>query len=92
MEIIHGRNLIVSLNGTPIVGARSCEINVSTGEIEISSPSQGTWRDFIAGRKEWTVSTSHLFTPADQFSYSGTYRYLCASINWRDEKQTVKNV
>ena len=62
MAIIHGRNLIVSLNGTPIVGARSCEITVNTGEIEISSPSQGAWRDFIVERKEWTVSTSHLVT------------------------------
>lgn len=62
MAIIHGRNLIVSLDGTAIVGARSCEINVNCEEIEISSPTQGTWREFLAGRKEWSVSTSHLIT------------------------------
>lgn len=60
MAIIHGRNLIITMNGTAIAGARLCDINVSSDEIEISSPTQGSWREFLAGRKEWTVSTSHL--------------------------------
>lgn len=65
MAIIHGRNLIIMLNDTAIAGARSCEVNVNCEEIETSSPSQGAWREFLAGRKEWTASTSHLLPSGD---------------------------
>ena len=58
--IIHGRNLIVKLDGTAIAGARSCELNVQSEELEVSSSTQNLWREFIAGRKEWTVNCGHL--------------------------------
>ena len=57
---IHGRNLIIKVNGTAIAGAKSCEINIEGEEIETASPTQCTWREFIAGRKEWSVSCGHL--------------------------------
>ena len=57
---IHGRNLIIKVNGTAIAGAKSCEINIDSEELETASPTQGTWREFIAGRKEWSVSCGHL--------------------------------
>ena len=57
---IHGRNLIIKVNGTAIAGAKSCEINIDGEEIETASPTQGTWREFIAGRKGWSVSCGHL--------------------------------
>ena len=57
---IHGRNLIIKVHGTAIAGAKSCEINIDGEEIETASPTQGTWREFIAGRKEWSVSCGHL--------------------------------
>lgn len=60
MAVIHGRNLIIKMNGTAIAGAKSCEINIQCDDIEIASASQGSWRDFIAGRKEWSVSCGHL--------------------------------
>ena len=58
--IIHGRNLILKVNGVAVAGARSCELTVQAEEIEVSSASQGRWREFIAGRKEWTLSCSQL--------------------------------
>ena len=66
MAIIHGRNLIVRWKrdgesiATAIAGARSCEVNVQTDTIEVSSPTQGQWRDYIAGRKSWTVTCGQL--------------------------------
>ena len=64
-EIIHGRDLIVSLNGVAVGGSRSCEITVQTYEIETSSASQGGWKTYIAGMKGWTLTCSHFITLYD---------------------------
>jgi len=58
--VIHGRNLIIKMNGTAIAGAKSCEISVKCDKTETASPSTGTWRTFLAGRKEWSGSCGHL--------------------------------
>ena len=58
--MIHGRNLIIKVNGTAIAGARSCDINISGEEIEVASATQSKWRVFITGREEWSVTCNHL--------------------------------
>ena len=58
--VIYGRDLIVTANGMAIAAAKSCELQVSCDDIEISSPNSGQWREFITDRKEWAVRTNHL--------------------------------
>ena len=58
--MIHGRNLIIKVNGKAIAGARSCDINISGEEIEVASATQSKWREFITGREEWSVTCNHL--------------------------------
>ena len=58
--MIHGRNLIIKVNGTAIAGARSCDINISGEEIEVATVTKGKWREFITGREEWSVTCNHL--------------------------------
>lgn len=58
--VIHGKDIIIIVNGTAIAGARSCEINVQTDTIETSSPTSGKARTFIPGRYTWEVKTGHL--------------------------------
>lgn len=65
MAVIHGRNLIIMVGGTAIAGAKSCEINVDGEQIETASASTGTWRTFLAGRKEWSVSCGFLIPASD---------------------------
>lgn len=60
MEAILGKNLIVSVNGTAIAGAKSCRLQISGENIERASTTDATWREFIAGRKTWTVACDHL--------------------------------
>ena len=60
MEVIHGRKLIIKANGTAIAGAKSCDIAINGEEIEIASATQNTWREFINGREDWTVTCGHL--------------------------------
>jgi hypothetical protein len=47
---------------TFIYAARSCDINVKADTIEIASPTSALWREFISGRKEWSIDISHLVT------------------------------
>ena len=60
MAIIHGRNLLVLIDGVAVAGARSCELYVEADEIEKSSSTQGQWREHVVGRKSWSVTCSHL--------------------------------
>lgn len=64
MSVINGNNVYIGyLSGgsyTIIAGTKSNEINVQGETIEIASATQQQWREFIAGRKEWTMSVSFL--------------------------------
>lgn len=59
---INGNTLFIATanNTTPIAGTKSNEIQVGCETIEISSPSQGAWKDFLVGRKEWSVNVGWL--------------------------------
>jgi predicted secreted protein len=48
------------VNGVAVAAAKSCSLRVENSEIEVSSPTTGNWRQFIAGRNSWVVSTGHL--------------------------------
>jgi hypothetical protein len=60
--LVHGRNIIIYEGGVAIAAAKSCEIRIQCDAEEISSPSDGEWRDFIVGRKSWSVRISMLVT------------------------------
>ena len=59
-ELLHGRNLIVKVGGEVLGLSKSCTISVSSSTIPVSSPNSGQWEENIAGRKKWSVQTSHL--------------------------------
>ena len=52
-----------------VAASKSCTINVGSESIEVASPTTGDWKEFIAGRKSWSVSCSWLvpFRPYDVF-------------------------
>lgn len=43
-----------------IAAAKSCEVEMSTELIEVSSPSSGTARSYVAGKTEWKVNVNRL--------------------------------
>ena len=59
---ILGKKLIVKAGGTAIAAAKSCEISITTKQIDIASPTSGEWDASILGRKSWKVRTNHLLT------------------------------
>lgn len=63
---VNGNHLIISLGGVAIAGAKSAEIQSSCEVIEMASASQNTWKKFIAGRKEWSVSVGYIVAAVNQ--------------------------
>ena len=59
---IQGNNILVLRNGTAIAGTVSNEIQSGSELLEISSPMTGDWKEYIAGRKEWSLNVSFLVT------------------------------
>ena len=57
---INGNNILVFNGSTAIAGVKSNEIVCDCELIEISSPSTGAWRQYIAGRKEWSLTVGYL--------------------------------
>ena len=61
---ILGNNIYITTgsgnSATIIAGTRSNEIQVGSELIEISSPTSGKWREYIAGRSEWSFTTGFL--------------------------------
>lgn len=59
-----GNNILVYLNGTAIAGTKSNEVQTECDVIEVTNANSAQWRQFLAGRKQWTVSTGFLVLAA----------------------------
>lgn len=57
---LHGKDLIILVDGVAIAAAKSCSIENRCSLKQVSSPSTGSWESFIAYRKGCSVKTSHL--------------------------------
>ena len=60
--IIHGKQLIVKKGGTTIAVQKSCEIDVRSSTLQVSSPSDGAWDNYFPGRKSWTMTCNTLLS------------------------------
>ena len=58
--VIQGRNIIIYEGGIAVSASKSCEIKTDVELIEISSQSSPVWREYITGRKGWTVNVNFL--------------------------------
>lgn len=58
----NGNSIIVYWDGYPIAGTRTNEITVGCETIEIASATSGSWREYIAGRKNWSITVNWLMT------------------------------
>ena len=61
---MNGNNIFISLDSsattTPFAATRANKIQTGCETIEISSPTIGDWRQYIAGRKEWSFTIDWL--------------------------------
>lgn len=67
-----GKDIIVVLsqNGTALASTmiRSQDIQTAADTIEKSSPTQQDWKEFIAGRKEWSITVNYLMLAASKIT------------------------
>ena len=61
---MNGNNILVSLDGTLIAGMKSSDIQTDAGTIEVASATQQQWREYIAGRKGWSLTVNCLLLAA----------------------------
>lgn len=59
---VNGNNILIYMDGSVVAGTRSDEVQTDCGLIEVSSPSNGGWQTFLAGRKSWSVNIAWLVT------------------------------
>ena len=71
MSAVLGKNIFIysgNSGTTPIIAAaKSCSISMKCDLIEKASSTQGTSKEYIAGRDEWDVSLDHLITTGAPF-------------------------
>lgn len=67
---INGNKIFISFAGstTPIACTKSNEINTEADLIEVSSPVSGNWKDYIPGRKTWSVTVNFLLAASSAVS------------------------
>lgn len=58
--MILGKDLIVSMNGTPVAAAKSCTLSVSQDFIQACSPTQGRVMTKIPATYDWSISVNGL--------------------------------
>ena len=67
--MIHGRNLIVSINGMPIAGAKSCQFQISQNFISACSPTEGRTKRKVPTDYDWSMSADCII-PSSTLSFS----------------------
>lgn len=63
--MVTGKEIIIVVDGEPLAACKSQEVTVNGEKLEKASPTQGTWREFVPGRKDWGVNTNHLVPNVD---------------------------
>ena len=58
--MIHGRNLIVSIDGTAIAGAKSCSLEISQEFLKVCSPTASRVFDKLPTTYDWSMSVDCL--------------------------------
>ena len=65
--MIHGENLILAINGTPLAASKSCSLSKSQSFIEYCSPTDGRWEASIPKKLSWNISSDCLLGTMDAY-------------------------
>lgn len=62
--ILHGKDLIVIIDGNANMASKSCTLSVSAKSMVKTSPTSGDWEEVLSGKKSWSLTTNHLVKEA----------------------------
>lgn len=66
--MIHGEDLILALNGTPLAASKSCNIDKSQSFISVASPTDGQWEASVPQKRSWSLSSDCLLATMDAYN------------------------
>lgn len=69
---MNGNEILVYYGANAIAMSKSCEIQTSAELREVASLSSNRFREYIVGRKEWSVTVSNLVTASSAIGNSST--------------------
>ena len=69
--ILHGKDLIVSIDGNANMASKSCTLSVSAKSIAKTSPTSGEWEENVPGKKSWSLTTNQLVKKATEEEHTG---------------------
>lgn len=55
-----GNDLIISANGKALAASKSCSLDLSADTTEVALAGSGQFKNYIAGRRSWSITTNHL--------------------------------
>lgn len=53
-----GTSIVFKVDDVAVGGETECSFSINGAEIDVSSKSSGNWKEFLAGRADWTASGS----------------------------------
>ena len=65
--MIHGEDLILAINDTPLAASKTCSLSKSSSFIEVASPTDGAWESFVPSKKGWSMSSDCLLATMDAY-------------------------
>jgi len=66
--MIHGRNLILALDGTPLAGSKSCSVDMQQSFLQVASPTSGRWEESVPERLSWKITSDGLLVEPANFN------------------------
>ena len=66
MKYMNGHNLLLMLGNTVFAASKTCTLDIDCDTLEIAPPSNGSWKSFMADRKQWSVSAGHFVIGGDR--------------------------
>ena len=84
---IKGLEVLLYVDNKKVAGQRGASLSISADEIDTTNKSNGQFKTFLAGLKEWTVSCDGLVCASD----AGYEALVEAFMNGRTIKVQLKN-
>lgn len=88
MAKLQGGDLLIYIGSEPIAAATSSELDTTQNIIDVSNKDTGNFREIVAGRKEWTMSSDNIVDFSPESGFTG---YQAIFNAWRNGTEvTVK--
>jgi len=88
---ILGQSMDLLINDKVLACAKEFTLQVSSGDIECSSPDSGIWKDYEPVLNEWQLTAQHLYTFTQEnfqelFNYVATHQSFTVKM-WRTDEE-----